>query len=156
MKIIALFLLVVMSFGACKSGDTETESVPVKDSVTKEEHSKEEAGTAISLNNGAKWNADSSTNNNVADLQIIAANFKKTGKQDLTAFHSLGNDLQSGLDKLISECRMKGPDHEALHHWLEPVLKETGELKTAASKESAERIFHSINTRLSDYKNYFE
>ncbi|HET9431985.1 MAG TPA: hypothetical protein VFO70_12460, partial [Chitinophagaceae bacterium] len=122
MKIITLFLLVVMSFWACKSGDAETESTPVKDSVTREEHSKEEGGTAISLNNGAKWNADSSTNNNVADLQIIAASFKKTGKQDLNAYHSLGNDLQSGLDKLISECRMKGPDHEALHHWLEPVL----------------------------------
>ena len=50
---------------------------------------------------------------------------------------------------------MSGPDHEALHHWLEPVLKETNQLKSVTDT-TARTTFDSIDKQLDIYHNYFK
>ena len=37
---------------------------------------------------------------------------------------------------------MKGPDHDALHQWLEPLLEETKVLKNTTKVESARETLH--------------
>ena len=51
---------------------------------------------------------------------------------------------------------MSGPDHDALHQWLEPVLSETNQLKNVTDTAVAAKTFKSIDTRIDDYHNYFE
>ncbi len=51
---------------------------------------------------------------------------------------------------------MKGADHEALHHWLEPVMKKTKELKSANSVENARTIFDEIEKQINLFPQYFE
>ena len=51
---------------------------------------------------------------------------------------------------------MKGDDHEALHHWLEPVLKNVNDLKSLTDTSVGRKLFSSIDDQLDNYKNYFE
>jgi hypothetical protein len=57
---------------------------------------------------------------------------------------------------MIQECKMKGPDHDALHHWLEPLLKETNELKNAADTTAGKMIFQSLDKQIDAFHTYFE
>ena len=110
----------------------------------------------LSLNNGAKWQADSVTTNNVAYLKKITGNFRTKPRHSVSDYKALSTDLNNALNKMIQQCKMTGPDHEALHHWLEPVLQETNELKSINDSVSARTTFNSIDKRLDDFYNYFE
>ena len=122
-----------------------------------EQHSHDQAETTeISLNNGAKWKADSITNLNVFNLRNIADNFSMNPSPSTGDYQTLSSELNNALNKMIQQCKMSGPDHEALHHWLEPVLQETNELKSITDTVSARTTFNSIDKRLDDYDNYFE
>jgi hypothetical protein len=93
-----------------------------KDSVSKHEHSEETPG----LNQGKKWKSDEPTRQNVNALSRI---INDSSFADPSKRKELSVQLQSGVDTLIKQCRMKGPDHDALHTWLETVLKDIKELK---------------------------
>ncbi len=122
------------------------------DSVTHDETH----ATELTLNNGAKWKADTATNQHVTDLRTIADNFKILPFPALVEYTALGNDLNNSLQKMIQECKMTGADHEALHHWLEPVLKETNELKNTKDTASARKNFEHIDAQIDAYHTYFE
>jgi len=122
------------------------------DSLTHEEAS----AAALSLNNGAKWKADTATNQRITDLRTIADNFKIQPFPSLNEYSILGNDLNNALQKMIQECKMMGADHEALHHWLEPVLKETNELKNTKDTAMARKNFDHIDAQIDAYHTYFE
>jgi hypothetical protein len=51
---------------------------------------------------------------------------------------------------------MTGPDHEALHHWLEPILNDTKELKNVKDTAAGRSIFRSLDKKIDSYKTYFE
>lgn len=106
--------------------------------------------------NGVKWKADSVTNNNVAILRSIAEDFKTKSTPSVSDYQKLSADLTTGLNKMIKECKMTGADHDALHIWLEPVLKENTALKSSTDPEIAGTIFKSTDHRLDNYNNYFE
>ncbi len=123
-----------------------------------DEHAVHENGASseLTLNNGAKWKADSITNHNVVDLKTIADNFRIKPFPSLNEYQILGNDLNDGLNKMLRECKMSGPDHDALHHWLEPVIKGTNELKNVTDTSAGRSVFKSIDKQIDDYHNYFE
>jgi len=124
-----------------------------------EEHSSHEhaaADTELSLNNGAKWKADSVTNHNVVNLKTIADNFRIKPFPSVNDYQLLGADLNTGVNKMIQECKMTGPDHDALHKWLEPVIQETNQLKTVTDTSVAKNTFLSIDKRIDAYHNFFE
>ena len=110
---------------------------------------------ALSLNNGAKWKADSITNNNISDLRGILYNFKKRSQHSANDYQTLRSHLNDAPDKMIQQCKMTGPEHEELHRWLEPILKETNELKNITDTTVASSTFKSIDTHLDVYNNYF-
>jgi hypothetical protein len=119
------------------------------------EHTHSET-TGLALNNGAKWKADASTSNNVLDIKIIADNFKTKPSPSVNDYQLLSSDLKNGLDKMIKECKMSGPDHEALHQWLNPILKNTNELKSVSDTTTGSSLFKSIDQKIDEYHNYFE
>lgn len=145
-----LFVLGFCAFlFACNQGSDKTETDESADHVHDE-------SVALTLNNGAKWKADSITNHNIVNLKTIADNFRIKPFPSMNDYQVLSGDLKNGLNQMIQECKMKGPDHDALHHWLEPVLKETNELKDAADTTAGHTIFKSIDKQIDDYHNYFE
>ena len=146
-----LFYLVI-STGLLISCNQNKNQDATNDSLTHDEGNT----TALSLNNGAKWKADTATNQHVTDLRTIADNFKIQPSPSLNEYTILGNDLNNSLQKMIQECKMYGADHEALHHWLEPVLKETNELKNTKDTTAARKNFDHIDAQIDAYHTYFE
>lgn len=108
------------------------------------------------LNNGARWKVDNTTNNNVKEIKTILAGFDKGENRSLNAYHNTANELRSGLNKMIRECKMKGPDHLALHKWLEPLMEQVAKLKQASNTAEAARSFSAIRLQSNRYDQYFE
>ena len=73
-----------------------------------------------------KWKADDATRKNVAALTRVV-NDDRYADEKMRA--QLITDLQGEIDNLVKECTMKGPDHDALHVWLEQVLQDVKALK---------------------------
>ncbi len=112
-----------------------------------------ESATGLALNNGVKWKADSATVWNVALLQKTISGIKK---ESLENYSQTAMGLQDGLNKMVSECKMKGAGHKALHHWLEPLMEKATELKNANSIEIAKTILGEIEKQVSLFSQYFE
>jgi len=125
-------------------------------STEADHHQHEMITEKLVLNNGAKWEADSSTNNNVKNLQAILENFINGTDKSLVVYKKTAADLQLGLDKMINECKMQGPDHDALHKWLEPLIEQVAKLKQASTEEVAAQSVEAIHTQLNLYAQYFE
>lgn len=116
----------------------------------------EAASEKLVLNNGVKWKVDKITNDNVANLQqLVKATNGKTAKS-LKDYHMAGVALQNGITKMIRECRMKGPDHLALHKWLEPLMEKVSKLSRASDVTAAAQLFDAIKARLNLYNGYFK
>ena len=90
---------------------------------------------------------------NVEILQNIIAAAKK---ESLENYLQTAAGLQDGLNKMVVECKMKGADHEALHHWLEPLIEKTKALKNANNIENAGTIFGEIENQINLFPQYFE
>jgi hypothetical protein len=152
MKKVLLSLMVFGLLLACNQGNKDAGDAHTPAPAEKhEEH--ESRAVALALNNGAKWKADSSTKSNVAFLQNIAASAKK---ENLEGYHATAEQLQEGLNKMVKECKMKGPDHDALHKWLEPLMETTKDLKKQTAAEHAAATLKEIEKQLDLFSQYFE
>lgn len=147
-KIIFIFAVTLFLY-SCGSDSGKKETT---ESISHEHHD----STALTLNNGAKWKADSITNQNVVNLKAIADNFKIKPFPTVVEYRVLGNDLSDGLNTMIQQCKMTGADHEALHHWLEPVLNDTKELKNVSDTATGRSVFNSLDKQIDSYHTYFE
>jgi hypothetical protein len=169
MKKILLSLFAAAILFGCNSQDSAT---TVEDSSKQEhavathdtdvhEHALPADATALttgvpSLNNGAKWKADASTNENVANLKSIIDQFKTNANPEVKDYQTFQAKFTDGISKMVTECKMKGADHDALHVWLEPLMKENKEMKDLDKKESLAGSFHTISQRVDLYPQYFE
>jgi hypothetical protein len=151
MKLNTLFLLFSGFFTSCNPAPDATTTAANK--AVSVMHKTEEK---VSLPKDAKWQADANTNKNVNLLQQKAAELNKDEMTAPSHYHNIASSLQTGIDQLVKECKMKGPDHDALHLWLEPLMGEIKELKTVATTDTGDRLFYSIRTRLLDYNLYFD
>lgn len=111
------------------------------------------SNTGLVLNNGAKWKADAATNENVALLKAITS---RAVPQDQAGYQQAAEKLQEGLNKMVKECAMKGPDHEALHQWLVPLMGQVKALKNAGTAEQSAKIYQEIGQQINLYSTYFE
>lgn len=152
MKQILTILLATSLLLACNAGNEKekiTTTAPAAETIAN--HAEQAIG--LTLNNGAKWKADSTTLLNVALLQQLISGAKK---ESLGNYLQTAAGLQEGINKMVSECKMKGADHEALHHWLEPIMEKTKELKNANNIETVSTIFGEIEKQLNLFPQYFE
>lgn len=156
-----LFLIVGIFAISCnpKQSESEGQIVPSPSSDTVAsvpEHSHQDVVGEIALNNGAKWKSDESTTKNVNSLAKIVADFKSTNKTEMDDYKKVGADLQAGVETLVKECRMKGPDHDALHEWLEPLMSMVKELNETSDAKLAKEKFDQIDQQISRFTNSFE
>lgn len=108
------------------------------------------------LNKGTKWKSDSSTNNNVKGLLVIIESFNSGADKSLLAYRNTADGLQNGLDKMIKECKMQGPDHDALHKWLEPLIEQLAKFKKASTEAETAQSLEAIHAQVNIYAKYFE
>jgi hypothetical protein len=153
-KLLALFIL-IGTLWACNHHQPPENKTKPADPEKNELHE----GTLsekLVLNNGRKWKIDASTDNNVKHLQDILKEFGTGNAQPLPAYKKLEEDLEQGINKMITECKMTGPDHEALHKWLEPLIAKVGRLKEVQTAAEAASAFKAIDNQANIYNQYFE
>lgn len=110
----------------------------------------------LTLNRGAKWKVDRVTAANVSVLQHIAHPIAAFGKPNLAVYLETGKGLNAGILKMVRECRMKGPDHLALHHWLEPLMEKVAALNKVANATDAGKALLAVQYQLSLFDRYFQ
>lgn len=147
-KILAMLILPGFLL-ACNS---KNESDAAVEPAT-ENHGHDDHASGLVLNNGAKWKADSTTLVNAALLHSIVSN---AAKENLDSYMQTATQLQDGLNKMVSECTMKGADHDALHLWLEPLMKKVKGLEKATSTDAAAALLTDIEKQVNLFPQYFE
>lgn len=111
-----------------------------------------EKGKELTLNDGQKWKLDEPTRKNMGEIKSIV---DKAAAQQAPDYHQVAADLQASTDQLISQCRMSGPDHDALHVWLEGYMPALKELH-ATNKPIQKNAFHTIHSEVALFDKYFE
>lgn len=147
-KLIILFVTSLLV--ACNTGNKKEKTATTTPAIEKHVESVE---TALSLNNGVKWKADSTT---VLNVKLIGKIIDGAKNESPVNYSQTAIELQDGLSKMVGECKMKGADHEALHHWLEPLMEKIKELTSATSNETARTIFLEIEKQINLFSQYFE
>jgi hypothetical protein len=142
-------IFVAIFFLACNNPGT-INNTPV---VTTKNHP--EPHTGLILNNGAKWQSDETTRVHIAKLNAVIAAFNKKSNPGMDEYQTLALETQKELNALVRDCKMKGPDHDALHKWLEPVLESVKELKRARSVDRAAVIAQNLINRIQEFNQYF-
>ena len=140
-----VLILLAVAFVACTS--------QVKKGQQEDENTKgpEHSSTAVPLNNGSKWKADQATKKNVAGLIEVVSDSNYT---DAARRQQLYVALQTKIDTLVKQCRMQGPDHDALHAWLEKVLRDMKELK--GENDDYMKVYAGLKKDVEDFNTLFE
>ncbi len=139
-----LSIILIVAITACTNS--------VKTDEQGNEKSSEQQHTAIlELNNGRKWTADEATKNNVATMMLVVtdSNYADGAKR-----RELFDNIQSKIDTLINQCRMKGAEHDALHVWLGKVLKDMKELKKEDNQYS--EAYAALKKDIENFYLFFE
>jgi hypothetical protein len=134
-------IAVLLIMASCSNNQPKSETEETQMHVT------ETNQTQLQLNNGQKWKLDEATRQNMKEIKayISQASHASGGLS--------GDELQKQADKLIKDCRMTGPDHDALHAWLGTFLQHVQALKTNRDAESAS---HALNEDVNIFDTYFE
>jgi L-lactate utilization protein LutB len=153
MKAGFLYLLFIFIIFSCNNSAKNEEQT--KEPIH-EQHTNEILGDSLRLNQGKKWKSDAITNENITSFQRIAEQAKQIKDPGIKEYNEAGARMQKQLDKLISECRMKGPDHEALHKWLAPLFTSVSSLVKSQDKIEASQLIDKIHSYVNSYAKYFE
>lgn len=155
MKKVLAILMITNFMWAC-SNHKHSEHNDATDSTAVKHPEHETNAEELVLNDGVKWKADNSTDKNVENLLTIINAFNNGTDKSLAAYIKAADDLQKGLDKMISECKMQGPDHDALHKWLMPLMGQVKELKQVSNETDAAKSFQAIGEHVNLFSQYFE
>lgn len=119
--------------------------------ATKNAHSHEDTVATAPLNSGTKWKADEATRRNVAAMVQVVAD---TAYANAANSRQLYQNLQAKVDVLVKECSMKGADHDALHVWLEKVLKDMKEIKEG--EDDYPKAYEALKKDVNSFYESFE
>lgn len=106
----------------------------------------------MALNEGAKWEANSETNEGVQNMQDHLKNPTTT----IEDYHRLAEDLNKDKNFVVKNCTMKGASHDNLHVWLLPLMAKIDALSETITVGDAEKIKQSIEENVNAYYNYFQ
>lgn len=149
--------LILFSFFACSQANKGENSGASVEAPAGEHTSAEVAHLeGLTLNKGSKWNTDESTRFHAANLSTAIDAFNSKDHQEISEYHSFAAELQSELGGLVKDCKMKGADHDALHLWLEPVMKGAGDLKTVKSAEEGKNLTETLTGNIKKFNQYFQ
>ncbi len=108
----------------------------------------------IALVDGKKWHSDKATFEHIQALKRIGSNAKSL--EQAGDFHQLAVQFSKELDNLLNDCTMEGPDHNALHKYLMPLMKKNKMLGQVKSVQRGAHILQKIQSQLEEYQNFFQ
>jgi hypothetical protein len=118
---------------------------------TSAEYDSDPDSTPIPMNGDNKWLMDQHTRQVFADMHNKTQGIRPA-EMSTPERHSLGEDLDRDLEKLIQGCTMQGAAHDALHQYLSKLIPSVASLKSQGKQAQAERV----QQLLSSYQDYFE
>lgn len=158
--IFTLSLLALVGCKDSKSQDTKTESVEHSADSHTDHHEHEASGvyanawiSEIEKDNGARWEADLTTNEGVQKLQNT---INSQSSSTLDDYHKLAEQLNEEKNFVVKNCTMEGPSHDNLHIWLHPLIEKINALLKAETVEDASKITTSIEKNINAYSDYFQ
>ena len=107
----------------------------------------------LELNNGNKWKADALTMLHARALQQIIDSALAQSPANHAATTAR---LEAELSKMVSDCKMKGPDHDALHLWLEPFMDMVKTYKQDSVEASQGTQLQALQQQARLFNMYFE
>lgn len=122
MKRLFIALALVGLLTACENHQKTAQKII--DSPGTESEEKMGKSQPLTLNNGQKWKVYQATQNNLVNLQNTVKAFDASESKTIEDYQEVRLDLADGITKMVTECRMSGPAHEALHYWLKPFMNE--------------------------------
>ena len=142
-------ILFILSFLLIACSNNKT-----KDNAShKDQHEESEVtSTSLKLNNGAKWKSDDATRKNVTAISKI---INDSSSRDVNNQTQLVKLIQARIDTLVMQCKMKGPEHDALHVWLNQVLHNLKELKENSDGEY-EKSYAALKKDVDGFYDFFE
>jgi hypothetical protein len=140
MKQLLIILLVAIVSCTNRPSGEQQENKTANDS--------ENTVATVPSNSGTKWKADEATKKNVAAMEQVV---NDTAYSDASKRKQLYTNMMSKVDTLVKQCSMKGAEHEALHAWLQKVLKDLKELK-----EEKNEYREAYATLTKDVKNFHQ
>ena len=142
-----LLVVILVTLVSCTSKQTSEQ----KESKTATDN--KDTVATVPLNNGAKWQADEATRKSVSAMMQIVTD---TTYADAAKRQQLYMNLQAKIDNLVKECRMKGAEHDALHVWLEKVVKDLKELKEEDDDDEYKEAYATLKTDVASFYQAFE
>lgn len=140
LKYILIVTMLIMAGCVNNQSKSDTQETDPHTSVTTQQ-------ATLQLNNGQKWKLDEATRQNIKPIKAHISQASHTSGA------LSGEELQVHIDKLVKECRMTGPEHDALHAWLGPFLQHVQALKKNQDAESAS---HALNEDIKAFDAHFE
>jgi hypothetical protein len=158
--ILTLSLLALVSCKDSKKQDSNTKSVKHSTTNQNNHDSHEVSGvytnawiSEIQMNNGTRWQADTTTNDGVQKLQNT---INSQSPNTLEAYHMLAQKLNEEKNFVVKNCTMEGPSHDNLHIWLHPLIEKIDALLKVENVDDASKIRQSIEENINGYNTYFQ
>ncbi len=156
-KTLTIIIAVSLLYACDSSKKTQQESVESSSKEVAEEQHQEAETEQLRLNNGAKWAADESTFFGMQKLEAALNSFNKTSTSPtISDYNTLGNALANINKEIISQCSMKGEDHDQLHLVLHPMLDNVAVIKSANDISKIKENTESLSKSLGLFFEYFE
>ncbi len=151
MKILHIFLLfLTFGFFACESPQTEAEKPAI---VEKKTVQPEEQAIIPELkkNGTEKWIVNEATHDGMLKMSNTITYFSSIPVNSRN-YPNLGEALDKKTQVIIEKCDMVGPDHDALHVILYPMLETITKLKESGNVEDFKYMKKLVET----YFEYFK
>lgn len=140
------FVLALLIFTGC--GEAGQKQEP--DTTETKDHAVHEKET-VNLEQGAKWKIDAATKTNFESIKALLSVEKPANNE---GYQQLSSNLKTQTDKMIKECRMEGPDHDALHVWLTDFFTDMKGLTAPGSDQ--EKAFNALKEDVGEFEGMFE
>jgi hypothetical protein len=136
-------LIILTLFAFAQSGCQQNSST----------NSHNNGGTEIVLNKGETWVVVPEM---MGIIQTMESDVNAFDGTNLEEHKVLATKLQDNINKLTSNCTMKGQGHDELHKWLLPFLDTVEAYNKATSAQEAQNTYNTIQASFSSVNNYFK
>lgn len=142
-----------------KSNQTDNQNTGTAATATQQEPTAEgheahaEHSTAVKLNNGQKWPANSETTEGIKGMSSLLETLPEEPKTE--DYHSLKTKLEKEFGTILQKCTMTGEAHDQLHNYLLP-MKEMMEKLGSNSADEQREASNDLKTHLKEYEKYFQ
>ena len=132
-------------------GNLPEEKTSKESGQIQQDKSATDPATEMHLRENIKYRADETTRRNVDSLTSIINDNSNKGEANRV---QLTEQVQKRIEILVQQCKMKGPDHDALHEWLEKVLDDLKRLKK--EDNPYETVYDSLKNDVESFYVLFE